>query len=35
MTKCDGWDTHQKNFEALKDELLPLVDEGLTGCSRI
>jgi hypothetical protein len=30
MTKCDGWDTHQKNFEALKDELLPLLDEGLS-----
>lgn len=30
MTKCDGWDTHQKNFEALKDELLPLVDEALS-----
>ena len=30
MTKCDGWDTHQKNFPALKDELLPLLDEGLS-----
>ncbi len=30
MSKCDGWDTHQKNFEALKDELLPLLDEGLS-----
>lgn len=30
MTKCDGWDTHQKNFEALKDELLPFLDEGLS-----
>jgi hypothetical protein len=30
MTKCDGWDTHQKNFEALKEELLPLLDEGLS-----
>ncbi len=30
MTKCDGWDTHQKNFEALKGELLPLLDEGLS-----
>ncbi|MGD9723181.1 MAG: DUF1501 domain-containing protein [Pirellulales bacterium] len=30
MTKCDGWDTHKKNFEALKDELLPLLDEGLS-----
>ena len=30
MTKCDGWDTHQKNFEALSGELLPLLDEGLS-----
>jgi hypothetical protein len=30
MTKCDGWDTHQKNFECLKGELLPLLDEGLS-----
>jgi hypothetical protein len=30
MTKCDGWDTHAKNFEALKSELLPLLDEGLS-----
>ncbi len=30
MTKCDGWDTHQKNFEALQGELLPLLDEGLS-----
>jgi hypothetical protein len=30
MTRCDGWDTHGKNFEALKDELLPLVDQGLS-----
>ena len=30
MTKCDGWDTHQKNFESLKGELLPLLDEGLS-----
>jgi hypothetical protein len=30
MTKCDGWDTHAKNFEALKGELLPLLDEGLS-----
>lgn len=30
MTKCDGWDTHQKNFEALQTELLPLLDEGLS-----
>ena len=30
MSKCDGWDTHQKNFEALQGELLPLLDEGLS-----
>jgi uncharacterized protein (DUF1501 family) len=30
MTRCDGWDTHQKNFEALRDELLPLLDQGLS-----
>jgi hypothetical protein len=30
MTRCDGWDTHQKNFEALQGELLPLLDEGLS-----
>jgi hypothetical protein len=30
MTRCDGWDTHQKNFEALKDELLPLTDQGVS-----
>jgi uncharacterized protein (DUF1501 family) len=30
MTVCDGWDTHSKNFEALKDELLPLLDQGLS-----
>jgi len=30
MTRCDGWDTHAKNFDALKDELLPLVDQGLS-----
>jgi hypothetical protein len=30
MTKCDGWDTHQKNFEALQGELLPLLDQGLS-----
>jgi hypothetical protein len=29
MTVCDGWDTHSKNFEALKGELLPIVDRGL------
>ncbi len=30
MTVCDGWDTHTKNFEALKGELLPMVDQGLS-----
>ena len=30
MTKCDGWDTHQKNFESLQGELLPLLDQGLS-----
>lgn len=30
MTVCDGWDTHAKNFPALKDELLPMVDQGLS-----
>jgi hypothetical protein len=30
MTRCDGWDTHKKNFDALKEELLPLLDEGLS-----
>ncbi len=30
MTKCDGWDTHQDNFTALKDELCPQLDQGLS-----
>ena len=30
MTVCDGWDTHSKNFEALKGELLPMVDRSLS-----
>ena len=30
MTKCDGWDTHSNNFDACKDELLPLLDQGLS-----
>jgi hypothetical protein len=30
MTVCDGWDTHSKNFAALKDELLPMVDQSLS-----
>ena len=25
-----GWDTHAKNFEALKGELLPMLDQGLS-----
>jgi hypothetical protein len=30
MTACDGWDTHGKNFEALKSELLPMVDQSVS-----
>ena len=30
MTVCDGWDTHSQNFEALKTELLPMVDQSLS-----
>lgn len=30
MTVCDGWDTHSGNFDALKSELLPMVDQGLS-----
>jgi uncharacterized protein (DUF1501 family) len=30
MSKCDGWDTHSNNFTALKEELLPLLDQGLS-----
>ena len=30
MTVCDGWDTHSKNFEGLKDELLPMLDQSLS-----
>ena len=30
MTICDGWDTHSKNFEALKSELLPMLDQSLS-----
>ncbi|HKB04955.1 MAG TPA: DUF1501 domain-containing protein [Gemmataceae bacterium] len=30
MTVCDGWDTHAKNFEALRGELLPMLDQGLS-----
>ena len=34
MTVCDGWDTHSKNFEGLKDELLPMLDQGLSALPR-
>ncbi|MBM81254.1 MAG: hypothetical protein CMJ78_11770 [Planctomycetaceae bacterium] len=30
MSKCDGWDTHKNNFKCLKDELLPMLDRGLS-----
>ncbi|MDZ4687662.1 MAG: DUF1501 domain-containing protein [Planctomycetaceae bacterium] len=30
MTMCDGWDTHSKNFEGLQQELLPMLDQGLS-----
>lgn len=30
MTKCDGWDTHKNNHKCLKDELLPMLDRGLS-----
>ncbi|HTI49716.1 MAG TPA: DUF1501 domain-containing protein [Planctomycetaceae bacterium] len=30
MTVCDGWDTHSGNFDALKSELLPMVDQSLS-----
>jgi hypothetical protein len=30
MTVCDGWDLHSKNFDALKTELLPMLDQGLS-----
>jgi hypothetical protein len=31
MTVCDGWDTHtREHFPALKDELLPMLDQGLS-----
>ena len=30
MTVCDGWDTHSKNFAALKQELLPMLDQSLS-----
>lgn len=30
MSKCDGWDTHARNFECLSGELLPMLDRGLS-----
>ncbi len=30
MTVCDGWDTHSNNFVGLKNELLPMLDQGLS-----
>jgi hypothetical protein len=30
MTVCDGWDTHSGNFDALRSELLPMVDGSLS-----
>jgi hypothetical protein len=30
MTVCDGWDTHSKNFAALENELLPMLDRSLS-----
>ncbi|MBX3440354.1 MAG: DUF1501 domain-containing protein, partial [Planctomycetaceae bacterium] len=30
MTKCDGWDTHKDNFNCLQNELLPMLDRGLS-----
>ena len=30
MSRCDGWDTHSRNFECLQNELLPLVDQGVS-----
>ena len=30
MTRCDGWDTHSNNFKALKEELLPMLDQSLS-----
>jgi hypothetical protein len=30
MTVCDGWDTHSGNFAALRSELLPYLDQGLS-----
>ncbi len=30
MTICDGWDTHSKNFDACRTELLPMLDQSLS-----
>jgi uncharacterized protein (DUF1501 family) len=30
MTVCDGWDTHSKNFDACRTELLPMLDQSLS-----
>ena len=30
MTRCDGWDTHKDNFKCLQNELLPMLDRGLS-----
>jgi hypothetical protein len=30
MSQCDGWDTHKDNFRCLKEELLPMLDQGLS-----
>lgn len=30
MTVCDGWDTHSQNFEACRQELLPMLDQSLS-----
>ena len=30
MGWCDGWDTHSNNFTALRQELLPMLDQSLS-----
>jgi hypothetical protein len=30
MTVCDGWDTHSNNFDACRQELLPMLDQSLS-----
>ncbi|MBW3539130.1 MAG: DUF1501 domain-containing protein [Planctomycetes bacterium] len=30
MTVCDGWDTHSQNFQACREELLPMLDQALS-----